>query len=182
MKLIKKPEAERKAIDFALVLHALMEGNDRNDGNLATASKSGLVDQSAVARGSELLSLLLKKPQAQGLSERSKTPPVQPTISKEETARPLTPPARLPRHTVGDSSSPARLGVTSSRIRKVEHNGNRHVQRLPPKGLNGRRGDYDDGEKEIEDARTIELPEKRVNELGLEVKEGTAPESQQVWS
>ncbi|GAQ85557.1 hypothetical protein KFL_002410080 [Klebsormidium nitens] len=162
-----------------------MEGNDRSDGNSATSGlnttfpKSGLADPSAVARGSELLSLLLKKPQAQGVSERSKTPPVQPTISKEETARPLTPPARLPKHTLSDSALPARLGAASNRNRKVEHNGNRRVQRLPPKGVNGRRGENEDGEREGEDARTVEQQERRINELGSEVKEGTALESQQ---
>jgi hypothetical protein len=145
-------------------------------------------------RGSELLSLLLKKPSAAPLersskAERSKTPPVQPTVSKQETSRPLTPPARFSKHAPGsrDSSSPshaAREG-TARRNEIKSTNGarrDRPVQRssLPPhtRGLNGtgRKVEQEEGEH----AKASEQTVKTLNELGLELKEGTGSEPQQV--
>lgn len=158
------------------------------------SSEFAHADNSDATRGSELLSLLLKKPSAAPLERsskaaRSKTPPVQPTVSKQETSRPLTPPARFSRHAPGsrDSSSPshaAREG-TARRNEIKSTNGarrDRPVQRssLPPhtRGLNGtgRKVEQEEGEH----AKASEQTVKTLNELGLELKEGTGSEPQQV--
>jgi hypothetical protein len=164
------------------------------NGGDSKSSETSHANNSDAARGSELLSLLLKKPSAAPLersanAERSKTPPVQPTVSKQETSRPLTPPARFSKHAPGsrDSSSPshaARDG-TSKRNEIKSINGarkDRPVQRssLPPhtRGLNGAGRKV--GQDEAEHAKAAEQTVKTVNELGLEVKEGTGTEPQQV--